>query len=61
MSQQDLRLELQVDVNLRGVEGHAHSAQDDVKCSLVQKRGEKNPTSLTFEIQQLSVRTNMWN
>lgn len=33
--QQHLRLELQVDVDLRGVHGHFHSAQDDVKCSLI--------------------------
>lgn len=42
---QYLRLELQVDVDLVGVERHTHSAQDDVKCSLVQKRRGGNPIS----------------
>lgn len=38
MQQQCLRLELQVDVNLCGVESHTHSAQDDVKCSLKENK-----------------------
>lgn len=33
-----LRLELQVKVNLCGVQSHTRSAQDDVKHSLVQKK-----------------------
>lgn len=39
MRQQYLRLDLQVKVDLCGVESHTHSAQDDVKCSLVHKKG----------------------
>ena len=40
--QQCLRLEVKVDVDLCGVESHARSPQDDVKCSLVQEKEEKN-------------------
>lgn len=34
-SQQHLRLQQQVDVDLGGVERHAHGAQNDVECSLI--------------------------
>ena len=53
-----LRLELQVNVNLRGVQRHTRSAQDDVKCSLMEiNKNKKAAASLTWKY---SSRVSQW-
>lgn len=58
-SQQHLRLQQQVDVDLGGVEGHAHSAQNDVECSLIKRIKTKIKNILNFVAWQQSSRMYM--